>query len=926
MLKLLSRLESPRELRKRFCRYPVSFYDSDYLVLVEELFHEDEKKFVEMLEGYFQACDADEKAYKQILVLHIKGDYYFQKEHHTEAMVCYESAVEAAKSAKNKLAEASVNHALIGAYLNRQKWSRLFELFQRNDKIYEEIDFVTEKINILLQTSLFSQFCGCLEESAKLLKSTFHLNEMVSRTPIKTDYVHNRILIHLAKANLEKKLGHYLKAIEYCLEVEQILKEAVFKNQDVGEMASFQAIILVLKTECYLDLGFNEKSNKMIQRLEELSARFPNVITPLKVSVLRAEFEFQFNNFPLTVDEWLTQLKDLFAAGEAEFCLEQFLRILKQFHKNYPVSHYEKLMGYYESLLRLCDRKLPVKARKDFHTYYNFNPHHRLKISTHHLMTKFVEISRELMGEHNINTLGRKVLQMMIDFTQMERGVFLLGDKDPELITTYQLRPKVLLDSESDEYLCYKLALFSAHTGRTLNVPDISIVDLNAQFLPEEYHSARWGELKAKSVIVIPFHLDDKVLGVVYLDSKTRRVLDNDDEISFLENFALNVGIALNNAHQFAKKDEHLIKIQRELSEQRSQVLTQFALENFIGISEKTRELLQIVQKVADSSATVLLTGESGVGKELIAKTIHYNSMRKNRPFVVINCGAIPEQLLESELFGYERGAFTDARESKKGLFEEAHDGTIFLDEIGELPMGMQVKILRVLEESEVQALGAKQPRKINVRVITATNRNLEEMMKANTFRQDLFFRINVIAIRVPSLRERRADIPLLIRHVLRVYGEENKTPPKSISADALNYLMGYAWPGNVRELINVMYNLSIFVEAPCIELSDVQSRSELFHILHEEQNKIVVADDDPILGLSQKIDVGELTLAGAKHEFERLQILRALKMSSGKITTASLHLHMPRPQVSRLIKKYGLKDDEEPMAEWGQGPGDVSH
>jgi transcriptional regulator with GAF, ATPase, and Fis domain len=340
-------------------------------------------------------------------------------------------------------------------------------------------------------------------------------------------------------------------------------------------------------------------------------------------------------------------------------------------------------MGYYESLLRLCDRKLPVKARKDFHGYYNFNPHHRLKISPHHMMIKFVEISRELMSEYSVTSLTRKVLKMMIDFTRMERGLILLGGDNSHVVATHQLRPKSLTDVESDEFLCHRLAKFCVRTGRALNLPDISAVNLNEQFLPEEYHSARWYDLKAKSILIIPFQIDERILGVVYLDSRSRRPAGNEEEVLFLENFGMNVAIALNNAVEFSRKDEDLLKVQRELTLHREQLLQKFALSNFIGISEKTRELLQVVDKIADSNATALLTGESGVGKELIAKTIHYNCPRKNKPFVAINCAAIPEQLLESELFGHEKGSFTDAHDAKKGFSSRLTKARFFSMKLG---------------------------------------------------------------------------------------------------------------------------------------------------------------------------------------------------------------------------------------------------
>lgn len=336
-----------------------------------------------------------------------------------------------------------------------------------------------------------------------------------------------------------------------------------------------------------------------------------------------------------------------------------------------------------------------------------------------------------------------------------------------------------------------------------------------------------------------------------------------------------------------------------------------YALDQFIGGSKATKQLLEIVARVCKSHANILITGESGVGKEMIAKTIHYNSLCHEGRFVGINCGAIPENLLESELFGYEKGAFTDAFETKKGLFEQASDGTIFLDEIGEMPINMQVKLLRVLEEGEVMRIGGVETIPINTRVICATNQNLEKMVQEGRFRQDLFYRINVVMIHVPNLRDRRADIPLFIDHALELYAQENEVPVKKIAPEAVEFLCHYKWPGNIRELINVMSNLSIFVEKTNIELSDLQERQELFQRIHEPLEK----PEDPVKELTNKIDTGELTLSNAKQEFEKLQILRALRLASGKITTASKRLQMPRPQVSRLVKKYGLKEiieDEE--------------
>src|SRR5512144_2972029 len=224
-----------------------------------------------------------------------------------------------------------------------------------------------------------------------------------------------------------------------------------------------------------------------------------------------------------------------------------------------------------------------------------------------------------------------------------------------------------------------------------------------------------------------------------------------------------------------------------------------------IGESIEIKELVDVVLQVAPTDITVLITGESGVGKELVAKAIHSASRRKARPLVSVNAGAIPEGIMESELFGHEKGSFTGASETRKGYFELADGGTIFLDEIGELPIGTQVKFLRVLENGEYMRVGSASPRRVNVRVIAATNRNLEAEVRQGNFRSDLYFRLRSINIRIPALRERREDIPVFVETFARQVAEKNKIPFGGFSADAMELLKSYHWPGNVRELRNVV-------------------------------------------------------------------------------------------------------------------------
>lgn len=237
----------------------------------------------------------------------------------------------------------------------------------------------------------------------------------------------------------------------------------------------------------------------------------------------------------------------------------------------------------------------------------------------------------------------------------------------------------------------------------------------------------------------------------------------------------------------------------------RNQLKKKYSFGNLVGNSEAMVEVYKTIEKIKDSRATVLILGETGTGKELVARAIHFNSVRSEKPFLPVNCAALAETLLESELFGYVKGAFTGAARDKQGVFEVAHGGTVFLDEIGDISLRLQQILLRVLENGEIQPVGSTQRKKVDVRVVAATNRNLEEMIRADAFRADLYYRLNVITLELPSLREKKEDIAMLAGHFLKKYTEENQRPIRGISREALNLFDCYEWPGNVRELENVI-------------------------------------------------------------------------------------------------------------------------
>ena len=293
---------------------------------------------------------------------------------------------------------------------------------------------------------------------------------------------------------------------------------------------------------------------------------------------------------------------------------------------------------------------------------------------------------------------------------------------------------------------------------------------------------------------------------------------------------------------------------------------------------------------MADYKTTVLINGESGTGKELVARAIHFNGSRRNQSLVSINCGGIPETLLESEMFGYKKGAFTDARQDKKGHFEEAHKGTIFLDEIGELPLSLQTKLLRALQEEEITPLGSTTPKQIDVRVIVATAKELREEIKKSSFREDLYYRINVVTIYLPPLRERLEDIPLLTEHFIRHFNTKLNRNITGASATVMEHFMRYPWPGNVRELENIIERAILLAPGDTLEMADLPPTLK--------------ADRFPSGGLTRE---GISSIKVATRMLEKKLIERALSKTGGNKSQAAKILEVSRPMLIAKIKAYKL-------------------
>jgi len=320
----------------------------------------------------------------------------------------------------------------------------------------------------------------------------------------------------------------------------------------------------------------------------------------------------------------------------------------------------------------------------------------------------------------------------------------------------------------------------------------------------------------------------------------------------------------------------------------------EFGFHGIIGQSRKMCEVFDLVRKVADCDSTILLNGETGTGKGMVARAIHQKSKRKNKPFISINCGAIPENLLESELFGHVRGAFTGATCSKQGKFELADSGTILLDEIGDMSSDLQVKVLKVLEEGEFEQVGGAKTMKVDVRIVAATHRDLSEEVQKGNFREDLYYRLYVIPLMLPSLRDRKSDIPFLISHFLEAFNQKNDRRVQKIADEALDMMRGYSWPGNVRELKNMMERLVVLKGSGEITARDLPAEIKAVH-KYEPSTTIEISDEG-------------ICLNSAVTEFEKALILQSLEKTKWVKNKAAKLLHLNRTTLVEKIKRHHLQ------------------
>lgn len=490
------------------------------------------------------------------------------------------------------------------------------------------------------------------------------------------------------------------------------------------------------------------------------------------------------------------------------------------------------------------------------------------------------EISKALNASLDLRESLQNILEILSNRMGMRRGtITILNPHTSEL----QIEVAHGLTAEARKRGRYRLG--EGITGRVVEMGEPIVIPKISEDPHFLNRTRSRGDIKKKNIsfICVPIKMGKKTLGALSVDRLFTDEVSFEEDIRLLTIISTLIAQTVKNLQTIEEEKEHLLYENIQL---KSELQEKYRISNIIGTSKAMLHVYEMINRVAKSDATILLRGESGTGKELIANAIHYNSLRAKGPFIKVNCAALPETLMESELFGHERGAFTGAYALKKGRFELAKGGTIFLDEIGDLSLNVQVKLLRVIEEQEFQRVGGTKTIKTDVRIIAATNQSLEKALGEKTFREDLYYRLNVFPIYVPPLRERRSDILLLADHFLEKYNREHRKNIKRISTPAIDMLMQYHWPGNVRELKN------------CIERAVLICVEEVIKNYHLPPTLQTAESSGTQSGLP---------LTVATENFEKELIIEALKATNGNRSKAAKYLDTSIRIINYKIEKYGI-------------------
>jgi transcriptional regulator with GAF, ATPase, and Fis domain len=485
-------------------------------------------------------------------------------------------------------------------------------------------------------------------------------------------------------------------------------------------------------------------------------------------------------------------------------------------------------------------------------------------------LNALLKISRIVHAIRDLDELQGQLLDLIFEVVPAGRGAILLADQEGQQFNSTFARVRQAGQSQ--------MVKVSRTVAKRVLEQGIALLGSDVSTCGDLGKIESLAASQVRSLLCVPLTVFQKVIGCIYLDSDSLVGRLDEEHLHLVTAIAGISAMALDTVRRLAWLEQENERLTVEISQERS----------LVGESPKMKEVYQFVKRAAPAESTVLIQGESGTGKELAARALHRNSLRANKPFLAINCAAIPEELLETELFGYERGAFTGAGGLKRGRLEVADGGVVFLDEIGELAPALQVKLLRVLQEREFERVGGNHTIKVDVRVIAATNCDLDQAQREGNFRQDLYYRLAVLKVTMPALRERREDIPMLARHFVQKHAKRSKVKPRPISREAVSCLVNYDWPGNVRELENAIE-----------------------HALVLGASEVILPEDLPeaLLGRTAPAEITEARYHAAVKELKKQLILDAVEQTQGSYADAARILGVHPNYLHRLIRNLELKE-----------------
>ncbi len=524
----------------------------------------------------------------------------------------------------------------------------------------------------------------------------------------------------------------------------------------------------------------------------------------------------------------------------------------------------------------------------------------------------FCQINRKISEMSDLKSTLEEILDAAILLTGAERGLLLLRDENESLGplpgirvgAARKLHQKTLAED------AFRVSLTAVHKA----IEDCeTLVTDNAQLDPRFAEKKSVLALGLTAILVVPLEIRSQAIGAVYLDHRFETGLFSPEDVLLMEAMAAQAALAIEKAEHLRELEEARKRLEGTVKDQekkiavlsseltRSRDKLRYGYEEIIGQSPGMMKVFEMLDHVSDTTIPVWILGESGTGKELVARSLHLNSARAKGPFVAENVSAIPETLLESELFGHKKGAFTHADRDRVGLFEQASGGTLFLDEVADMSLAMQAKLLRVLQEGEIRPVGSSKKVKIDVRLVTASHRDLDLLVRQSKFRQDLFFRINGLTVRLPALRERRDDIPLLVDHLAQRISKGFGLPPAPVEGEALQVLVRRDWPGNIRELKSVLRNLLLFSKGQPVTKGLIDAQPELFRSGSAAPGG--TASQEDIERVSDDAECARIAEALRKHRLDKQKTAKELGIS-----LRSLYNHLERlgiPKKKRLLASY---------------------